>query len=54
MTVLVLVDADNLALIESMAQAGGFQIWIEQVDMTPQGHTYDGPGILIEDGIGSN
>lgn len=39
-----LLDADNLALIESMAKAHDFQVWIEIVG------DGDGRGIIIEDG----
>lgn len=39
-----LLDSDNLALIESMAKAHDFQVWIEIVG------DGDGRGIIIEDG----
>ncbi|GAA2546014.1 energy-coupling factor transporter ATP-binding protein EcfA2 [Neomicrococcus aestuarii] len=39
-----LLDSDNLALIESMAKAHDFQVWIEMVS------DGDGRGIVIEDG----
>jgi DNA repair exonuclease SbcCD ATPase subunit len=39
-----LLDTENLALIEQMAQAADFQVWIERVDET------GGVGVLIEDG----
>lgn len=39
-----LLDSTNLALIESMAEAGDYQVWIEVVDETGQ------LGVTIEDG----
>ena len=39
-----LLDADNLALIEEMARANDYQIWIERVGDA------DGVGVVIEDG----
>ncbi len=39
-----LLDADNMALIEEMAKAQDYQVWIERVDETGS------IGILIEDG----
>jgi energy-coupling factor transporter ATP-binding protein EcfA2 len=39
-----LLDSENLAVIEEMASAHGFQVWIERVDET--GET----GVIIEDG----
>lgn len=40
-----LLDAESLRRIASMADAQGFQLWMEIVDSSP-----DGPGIFIEDG----
>lgn len=39
-----LLDSENLALIEEMAAAEGFQVWIERVDETGK------VGVIIEDG----
>lgn len=39
-----LLDSENLALIEEMAAAEGFQVWIERVDETGT------VGVIIEDG----
>ena len=39
-----LLDSDNLALVESVAKANDFQVWIEMVG------DGDGRGIIIEDG----
>lgn len=39
-----LLDSENLALIEEMAAAEGFQVWIERVDETGT------VGVVIEDG----
>ncbi|MGW6376280.1 hypothetical protein ACWFRB_09475 [Rhodococcus sp. NPDC055112] len=39
-----LLDSENLALIEEMATAGGFQVWIERVDESGT------VGVVIEDG----
>lgn len=39
-----LLDSDNLALVESIAKANDFQVWIEMVG------DGDGRGIIIEDG----
>lgn len=39
-----LLDSENLALIEGMASAGGFQVWIERVDESGT------VGVVIEDG----
>jgi hypothetical protein len=39
-----LLDADNLALVESIAREHDFQVWIEMVG------DGDGRGIIIEDG----
>ena len=39
-----LLDADSLVLLQQMAEAAGYQVWIEQVDTTGK------VGIVIEDG----
>ena len=39
-----LLDSENLALIEEMAGANGFQVWIERVDES------GAVGVVIEDG----
>ena len=39
-----LLDADSLVLLQQMAEAAGYQVWIEQVDTTGT------VGIVIEDG----
>lgn len=39
-----LLDAENMAVITSMAEAQGFQVWIERVG------DGDGVGVIIEDG----